>query len=251
MRWAPPYRPASPGPVDLVVVPQLLFQALLGIPPLGTEHGPLRYVQGGGHLGCIPALIYLEQDPGRSDRLGRTPATSNHPTQPPLFLGSKPDPILLLPHFPQHFLPPQRTSPALNHPFTANTNLTEYQTWAWSVAGQPFSGSERPVAGHGGGVGCVCGLLPKMVFRGRSGALGAMQTAFRRGGSKAYPCRPGGFGAERLVLGFGRAPVVPRQAFLPIWRQSVPVHLLVLTTVLTALLSCIGPVAWDVTLQDD
>ena len=57
--------------------------------------------------------------------------------------------------------------------------------------------------------------------------------------------------AEIAGLNPARA-TVPRQAFLPNWRQLVmPVHLLVLTTVLTALLSCIGPVAWDVELQDD
>ena len=41
---------------------------------------------------------------------------------------------------------------------------------------------------------------------------------------------------------------VPRQLYLPIWRQSVlPVHLLGLAP----LLGCIGPVAGDVKLQDD
>ena len=43
-------------------------------------------------------------------------------------------------------------------------------------------------------------------------------------------------------------PSVPRQLYLPIWRQSVlPVHLLGLAP----LLGCIGPVAGDVKLQDD
>ena len=41
---------------------------------------------------------------------------------------------------------------------------------------------------------------------------------------------------------------VPRQPYLPIWRQSVlPVHLLGLAP----LLGCISPVAGDVKLQDD
>ena len=44
------------------------------------------------------------------------------------------------------------------------------------------------------------------------------------------------------------SPHVPRQLYLPIWRQSVlPVHLLSLTP----LLGCISPVAGDVELQDD
>ena len=41
---------------------------------------------------------------------------------------------------------------------------------------------------------------------------------------------------------------VPRQPYLPVWRQSVlPVHLLGLAP----LLGCIGAVAGDVELQDD
>ena len=52
------------GPVDLVMAPQYLVQSFLGIPPLGAEHGPLRHVQCGGHLGGGPALIYLDQDAG-------------------------------------------------------------------------------------------------------------------------------------------------------------------------------------------
>ena len=44
------------------------------------------------------------------------------------------------------------------------------------------------------------------------------------------------------------APHVPRQPYLPMWRQSVfPVHLLGLAP----LLGCISPVAGDVKLQDD
>ena len=55
-------------------------------------------------------------------------------------------------------------------------------------------------------------------------------------------------GAVALAHGHrGRRPV-PRQLYLPIWRQSVlPVHLLGLAP----LLGCIGPVAGDVKLQDD
>ena len=72
-----------PVTVDLIAALQHLGQSLIGISPLGAKHRAFRYVQSGGYLGRGPALVYLEQNAGPGDCLGRTPARPDHPPQPP------------------------------------------------------------------------------------------------------------------------------------------------------------------------
>ena len=87
-----------PVAADLVAVPQHLIQPLLGVPPLGAEHGPLRDAQGCGHLRSSPALIRFQQNARSGDGLRGTPAGSDHLPEPPLLLGAQLDAILLLNH---------------------------------------------------------------------------------------------------------------------------------------------------------
>ena len=134
--WASTLSSTFSGPVNLVMVPQHLVESFLGIPPLGAEHGPLRHVQSGGHLGPGPAFIYLEQDPRPGDGLGGTPASPDHPPEPSLFLCCQPDSVFPLhhdhPHVPQPFVYPQGSIPSglmylLTIPVWPNTSAVERQ----------------------------------------------------------------------------------------------------------------------------